>query len=528
MSIYKNKNLLALKGKLFKFPTVLINYIADIFSHGLDRNRAIDSVGNHNNALMGGYLLAASNTVIAITGILTTDTIIPLTSGGNVGTVTVNGTMSFTAGSKYGAFEIYRAGTLLGRYCLTERQGLHIINQVTGGLPNGLLGGTTTTVWQRSNAFYCETNHTGYSISDTGWVTSAGASLTVGTIIPADPANPTKCMAWVSSVQQELQYVGKAKNSVSVVPISHYISSGNQVNSVLSAGYTITSHYIHAIFIPINIPTTGNGGSLGGCGVVPLPDNRSRGLKLLGNWVSYIKQNEELCKVNITSLIGEALEVTATYNGATTTAILSVKNIKTGYTIVSTNTSSPTSIIASAVQSICGGGGASFYISKCTEIINGINIMDIVCSQHAAVFYDVFKSTTLSVAGVTTNLLQNIDLVYNTFNQTGYEIWTNGTDYRIYPLASNGTRIITPAGYTLVATVTAGNMPSVADSRMSTFKYALANSYAVRQSVPEAFDTTDQCAPKLLTYSELSALSANPKVIKTEADGKITNIKIKL
>ena len=25
MSIYKNKNLLALKGKLFKFPTILIN-----------------------------------------------------------------------------------------------------------------------------------------------------------------------------------------------------------------------------------------------------------------------------------------------------------------------------------------------------------------------------------------------------------------------------------------------------------------------------------------------------------------------
>jgi len=57
-------------------------------------------------------------------------------------------------------------------------------------------------------------------------------------------------------------------------------------------------------------------------------------------------------------------------------------------------------------------------------------------------------------------------------------------DYQIYPLADDGTRIITPAGYSLVETVTAGNMPSVADSRFTTFKYALANSYAVRQSMP--------------------------------------------
>ena len=70
-------------------------------------------------------------------------------------------------------------------------------------------------------------------------------------------------------------------------------------------------------------------------------------------------------------------------------------------------------------------------------------------------------------------------------------------------------------------------MPSVADSRMSTFKYALANSYALRQSVPEAFDTTDPCAPKLLTYSELSALSVNPKVAKIEVNGKITNLTIR-
>ena len=29
--IYRNKHLLAIKGILFKFPAVLINYIADIF-----------------------------------------------------------------------------------------------------------------------------------------------------------------------------------------------------------------------------------------------------------------------------------------------------------------------------------------------------------------------------------------------------------------------------------------------------------------------------------------------------------------
>lgn len=100
----------------------------------------------------------------------------------------------------------------------------------------------------------------------------------------------------------------------------------------------------------------------------------------------------------------------------------------------------------------------------------------------------------------------------NVYNSVGYELWYNGINYQIYPLADDGTRIITPAGYSLVETVTAGNMPSVADSRFSTFKHALVNSYEIRQSVPEAYNVDAQATPKLLTYSELSALSANPKV----------------
>ena len=78
-NLYKiNGNLLALSGKLSKFPTVLINYIADVFGYGWDRNRAIDTLGTQNNALMGGYLLATSNTTITISGLLTTDTLVAL------------------------------------------------------------------------------------------------------------------------------------------------------------------------------------------------------------------------------------------------------------------------------------------------------------------------------------------------------------------------------------------------------------------------------------------------------------------
>jgi hypothetical protein len=70
-------------------------------------------------------------------------------------------------------------------------------------------------------------------------------------------------------------------------------------------------------------------------------------------------------------------------------------------------------------------------------------------------------------------------------------------------------------------------MPSVADSRFTTFKYAFANSHEVRKLVPEAYNADATSSPKLLTYTELSALSANLKVEKTEVNGKITNLKIR-
>lgn len=517
MSIYKNKNLLALKGKLFKFPTALINYIADIFSHGWDRNRTIDTLGTNNNALMGGYLLAVSNTTITISGLLITDTLLALTTNGLVGTIATNNIIRFTAGNKYGAFEVYRGTSRIGRYCLTERQGLQIINQVTGGLSNGLLGGTTTTVWQRSNAFYSETNERGYSISGTGWVTSAGETLTIGTIIPADPLNPTKCMAWVSSVQQDLQYVGKAKNSVSVVPIT-FVGTSNSKWGEGSYALNCTKHEIECV-LKVGTQTFAN--------IYGYDFNVGTGSKSL-----MTRDNTRWQLVYPTTFLDNfhieangIFKVRAGFDSGT--MYVEATNLITGRSeTVTKQYGSSTLIVPNTWADIfknCTDWGFGYI----KESIDGIVVRHYVADQHTTKMFNLVSGAQLSLTGVSTNMQRNVDLLYMTYVLSGYELWTNGTTYLIYPLKYNGTRIITPAGYALVETVTAGNMPSVADSRMSTFKYALANSYAVRQSVPDAFDTTDPCAPKLLTYTELSALSANPKVTKTEVNGKITNLTIR-
>lgn len=516
-----NKQFINLKGKLLALPKLIKAFIMDALGYGWDRNRAIDTIGTHNNALMGGYLLAASNTTITISGLLKTDTLISLTTNGLVGTIATNNIISFTTGNNYGAFEVYRGTTRIGRYCLTERQGLQIINQTTGGLPNGLLGGTTTTVWQRSNAFYCETNHSGYSISGTGWVTSAGSALTVGTIIPADPLNLTKCMAWVSGVQQDLQYVGKAKNSVSVVPLSTWCNADRYwvVGNLATSNTTSIEYTVY--ITPQN--TTGVALIVGQLysnthAIYYVGEDRHIGMNVGVSGAVYRSNN---------MFFGTTYKIVAGFINSN--IYITVTDVKTGYTQTKNWTASHTDVTSAPFYVGSANDGTLKYMGYFAGLelrINGILKLSAIQDQHSTSLINTANGSILVANGVTTNQLQNVDLVYDAFNQTGYELWYNGTDYLIYPLSSTGTRIITPAGYTLDETVTAGNMPSVADSRMSTFKYALANSYALRQSVPEAFDATDLCAPKLLTYSELSALSANPKVIKTEVNGKITNLKI--
>ena len=524
VSIFRLSNkLFSANGLLAIFP--LVNYIVNAFSNGWDRNRAIDVTGGvNNNALMGGYLLAASNTTLSITGILTTDTIIALTPNGLVGTVAVTGTMTFVAGQSYGAFEVYRGGALIGRYCLTERQGLILINQYTGAgaLPNAGIGGTTTTVWQRSNAFYSETNERGYSISGTGWVTGTGAAIAVGTIIPADLVNATKCLAWVGGVQQDLQNVGRAKNSISVVPYATYCNGDRYWilgtltnNNTTNIEYEV---YIRTAIVPSN-PTS----------IVAQLYSNTHGI--------YISSKKIALNFGVHYTILRSDYILSDYTsykivaGVTQSqAYVTVIDQFTG--AASTNTmSTPHGNIESGNFYIASfndlTGKFTGYIGNIKITVNGLTKAYVVNNQHGTSFFNTITKLTHNINGVTENLLQNIDLVYNQFNQTGYEIWTNGTDYRIYPLASDGTRFITPAGYTIVETVTAGNMPSVADSRFTTFKYALANSYTVRNSVPEAYNEDAQATPKLLTYAELRALTSNVKVTQTEVNGKITNITIR-
>lgn len=522
-NLYKFKNrLLDLGGGLYKFPVDMIRTICNAFDQGWDRNRAIDIIGTHNNALMGGYLLAASNTTITITGILTTDLILPLTVGGLVGTVAVNNTISFTTGSNYGAFEVYRAGALIGRYCLTERTGLRLINQYTGigALPNGLLGGTTTTVWQRSNAFYCETNQRGYSISGTGWVTNAGEAIAVGAIVPADLVNTTKCLAWVGGVQQDLQYVGRAKNSVSVVPYTFYCNADRYWNIINNYSGTFSSHRIEFCGT-LEATTVG----LIYCTSLDSTQTSSRSLyQASANNTVTLYYYQINIGISISPLLGRPITIVGGFDNGY--LYITATDLLTGYQIHNSTTVAQTTIAITAFWSRAGNNIKGHY-SYIKEYADGVLKAHIVPDQHSTSMICLSQKLSKTITGVTTNIYANVDLINNNYNAAGYELWINGADYRIYPLASNGTRIITPAGYTLVETVTAGNMPSVADSRFTTFKYALANSCVLRNSVPEAYNSDAQATPKLLTYAELRALDDNVKVVQTEINGKITNMTIR-
>ena len=528
---YGNK-WLAWGGNLLKMPASLFTYIQSAFSNGFMRNMVLSTIGGHDNALMGSYLLATTNNSITITGFLATDTIWDLTSNAEMQNINkANGLITLQNTYKYGAFEVRRGGVTIGKYCLTERLGTRLINQYRGAgfLPNGSLNGTITNCWQRSNAYYCETNKTGYSIADAGWFADSGGTQALNqySFIPADLANPAKCLAWVGGVQQDLQYQGYARNNVSLIPIS-FKGNGSACWYVEAFGGTVLSHKIVCYFT-----TDGNN-------VSPLYDAGTQG----GGTLRSLIYNGALARVTISYSTGSVyttlpiilltnapLRAEGSYNNGTIT--IKVTDLRTGIDYKkSTVVGSGSITIASRRTAIGIVESSGSYCFRCTiteiqEYADNVLINRYIPNQHGTTFINTVNKTSYTASNTVTNLQQNINSGIFPHISQGYELWTNGTDYRIYPLADDGTRIITPAGYTLVETIAAGAMPSVADSRLSTVKYSLANSNDLYKSVPEAFNTDATVTPKVLSYNELSALTSNIKVTKTEANGKITNLTIR-
>lgn len=525
---YGNK-WLAWGGNLLKMPASLFTYIQSAFSNGFMRNMALSTIGGHNNALMGSYLLATTNNSITITGFLDTDTIWDLTTDAEMLNITKsNGLITLQNTKKYGAFEIRRNNIIIGKYCLTERLGTRLINQFmgTGFLPNGTLNGTITDCWQRSNAYYSETNKTGYSIAGAGWFADAGGtqSLTQYSFIPADLSNPTKCLAWVGGVQQDLQFIGYARNNVSLVPICAYMNTGAPTNLPNNPSTIVmTKHHMRAFILHNGEDYALGGNTIVGSGGFGSGDSRNCGVIYYDGdiYLSY-GSTKTLKATSYKNYYGSPIEINA---GFTNSYIyISVKNTLTG----ETRTNSRNDFVGSFTRPVTAQiRSQDMYFAESFEYANDVLVRHNVVNQHGTQIYDLTRKTTTAIAGTVTNALQNINCGVFPHISQGYELWTNGTDYRIYPLADDGTRIITPAGYTLVETIAAGAMPSVADSRLSTVKYSLANSNDLYKSVPEAFNTDATVTPKVLSYSELSALPNNIKVTKNEANGKITNLTIR-
>jgi len=524
--LFNYNKLISYSGKLLIVSKLILKPIMDAFGYGFSRNMVIDSIGNHDNALMGSYLLATTNNSITITGLLTTDILVPITKDGIVGIINTNNTISLINTLKYGAFEVYRNNILIGRYCLTERLGTQLINQYrgVGYLPNGLLNGTITSVWQKSNAYYSETNKTGYSIAGNGWFAdSAGTqALTQYSIIPAYLDNPTKCLAWVGGVQQDLQFSGKARNSITVIPLSfecysdrYWIAGVFTEPNLTSIRYdvyirtTTLNGLTNSLFIQYN--STTHGLYINTAKKVGLNSGTS-GVSLVSSLV--LDNNTPYNIIATSTLAGRTLTVTNMLTGVSVTDTLAAAhgNISSGaFNVASSNI--PDNRYTGVIGSI-----------KLT--INGIVRAILVPNQHGTSLIDTARKTTLSITGQSNYMHQASNCGIFPHIAQGYELWTNGTNYQMYPLADDGTSFITPAGYTLVETVAPNNMPSVADIRLSTVKYSLANSNDLYKAVPEAFNTDATVTPKVLSYSELSALTSNPNVSKSESNGKITNLKI--
>lgn len=527
--------LVAMHGKLVRFPNV-VQLVMNVFNElGYWYNRAIDKVaGNQRNPIMGSYLLAATDNIIAITGFLATDTVHDYVSDIELTNISkANGAITLTYLEKYSAFKIKRSGVVIGEYMLTERQGSRLINRFRGDnfLANGTLTGTLTTIWGKANKYYSSSNIDGYSIAGTGWFADAGLtqSLTTGTFIPADLVNTTKCLAWTSGGQQDLQFLGRSKNNMAVIPYSFYCNADRHWNGN-TYGATVTTHKLTVYCVVIKSATAGVlYGSTGNVGSTTV---RSLILPVTGTLdsVTVGYYSNKTAYVSLFGWYGDPLKIEGGYNNGL--VYTRVTNLKTGeirYTEVQYTVGQQ--VIASSQTRVASSNTTltqrfTGYISRATEEADGVIIDDFVNCQHTTNMYDLVAKTTHALQGVSTDIYQNVDLFNLSYVQTGYEIWTNGSDYRIYPLASDGTRFITPAGYTIVETVAAGNMPAVADLRLSTFKYSLPNSYECYSRVPEAYNTDSENTAKVLSYSELLALNANSYVTLTESNNKISNFKI--
>lgn len=523
--------LLAWGSNILKMPDSLFTYIQSAFSNGFIRNMALSTIGGHDNALMGSYLLATTNNSITIAGFLATDVVWDLTTGTEMLNITkTNGLITLQNTYKYGAFEVRRVGATIGRYCLTERLGTILINQFRGAgfLPHGTLNGTITNCWQRSNTYYAETNKTGYSVAGAGWYADATGTqaLTQYSFIPADLANPTKCLAWVGGVQQDLQFIGYARNNISLIPYSFYCNVDRRWQVAPYSGTSLT----HAMKFYGVVPASTVARQLFGTIDITTFDG-ARTLFLRGN-ILYLYY-KEISLYDTLYHLGVPVIITGGWDGYKfylkqeypLTGIVYIKN--------STAESTPTQLTITSRATAIGSSGASSknlfngYIACVQELVNDVLIHNYIPNQHSPSFIDTTTKSVYTPNGAITNLYQNINCVVFPHIQQGYELWTSGTDYQMYPLADDDTRIITPAGYNLVETVAAGNVPSVADSRLSTVKYSLANSNDLYKVVPEAFNTDATVTPKVLSYNELSALTSNIKVTKTEANGKITNLTIR-
>jgi hypothetical protein len=135
------------------------------------------------------------------------------------------------------------------RYNLNERVGSRIIPDRSTGIVGTVNG--TTGYWTPDSSvpFYdTEPNEIGYSISDgvTYYYTSAHVNLIpVGTVIPRDELNPTKCMAWDSSgVQKSLQYSGRVNYALKIgdVPVLSPDGTTNKIVSDDFLGVTVVSN----------------------------------------------------------------------------------------------------------------------------------------------------------------------------------------------------------------------------------------------------------------------------------------------
>lgn len=97
--------LLAWGSNILKMPDSLFTYIQSAFSNGFIRNMALSTIGGHDNALMGSYLLATTNN-----------------------SITIADSQSLVAGKSKYTYNNRESQTGLGIYNNTKRIGVYVLN----------------------------------------------------------------------------------------------------------------------------------------------------------------------------------------------------------------------------------------------------------------------------------------------------------------------------------------------------------------------------------------------------------------